>query len=202
MHTTDKALVAAGIVVLVLMGIVGAVREYKDLRPMYDDQSGYNTDNDGKSDAVYCTADAMLCSDGSYVGRTGADCSFVCPDATATATSTTAVSVPETIVPVSTGRLTGQVTLGPTCPVMQDPPHAECADKAYVTTIVVKNLVGKEVGRQKTDGNGRFNFTLLPGAYIIIALGGPVLPRCDSQTVVVTKTATTTDNISCDTGIR
>ena len=28
---------------------------------------------------VACTADAMLCPDGSYVGRTGTNCAFVCP---------------------------------------------------------------------------------------------------------------------------
>jgi Immunoglobulin-like domain of bacterial spore germination len=27
-----------------------------------------------------CTMDAMQCSDGTYVGRTGANCEFVCPD--------------------------------------------------------------------------------------------------------------------------
>ena len=31
------------------------------------------------SEAVMCTADAMLCPDGSYVGRTGPQCEFVCP---------------------------------------------------------------------------------------------------------------------------
>lgn len=31
---------------------------------------------------VVCTADAMQCPDGSYVGRTGPNCEFVCPRAT------------------------------------------------------------------------------------------------------------------------
>lgn len=30
-----------------------------------------------------CTADAMMCPDGSYVGRTGPDCQFICPETTA-----------------------------------------------------------------------------------------------------------------------
>jgi hypothetical protein len=30
---------------------------------------------------VMCTADAMQCPDGSYVGRTGPECAFVCPEA-------------------------------------------------------------------------------------------------------------------------
>ncbi|MEX0919242.1 MAG: hypothetical protein WDZ64_00650 [Parcubacteria group bacterium] len=28
---------------------------------------------------VFCTADAMQCPDGTWVGRTGPDCEFVCP---------------------------------------------------------------------------------------------------------------------------
>ena len=31
-------------------------------------------------DGVICTADAMQCPDGSYVGRTGPNCQFVCPN--------------------------------------------------------------------------------------------------------------------------
>ncbi len=33
----------------------------------------------GKQNNVACTADAMMCPDGSYVGRTGTNCEFVCP---------------------------------------------------------------------------------------------------------------------------
>lgn len=33
--------------------------------------------------AVMCTADAMQCPDGSYIGRTGPSCAFVCPEASA-----------------------------------------------------------------------------------------------------------------------
>lgn len=29
---------------------------------------------------IACTADAMQCPDGSYVGRTGPNCEFVCPE--------------------------------------------------------------------------------------------------------------------------
>jgi hypothetical protein len=28
---------------------------------------------------VFCTADAFQCPDGTWVGRTGPDCQFVCP---------------------------------------------------------------------------------------------------------------------------
>lgn len=41
-----------------------------------------------ETESVACTMDAMMCPDGSYVGRTGLKCEFVCPEATTT-TSTT-----------------------------------------------------------------------------------------------------------------
>jgi hypothetical protein len=34
---------------------------------------------------VICTMDARQCPDGSYVGRTGPNCEFVCPDSSSTA---------------------------------------------------------------------------------------------------------------------
>ena len=37
---------------------------------------------------VACTMDAMMCEDGSYVGRTGPNCEFVCPDTVEEAEST------------------------------------------------------------------------------------------------------------------
>jgi hypothetical protein len=45
---------------------------------------------------VACTEEAMQCPDGSYVGRTGPNCEFVCPLATTTSTSTnTATDTPK-----------------------------------------------------------------------------------------------------------
>lgn len=34
---------------------------------------------DKEEEQVFCTADAMMCPDGSYVGRTGPNCEFQCP---------------------------------------------------------------------------------------------------------------------------
>ncbi len=39
-----------------------------------------NSDVGTLPEGTMCTADAMLCPDGSYVGRTGPNCEFVCPD--------------------------------------------------------------------------------------------------------------------------
>jgi hypothetical protein len=36
-------------------------------------------DGTGSDDVVACTMDAMMCPDGTYVGRSGPHCEFVCP---------------------------------------------------------------------------------------------------------------------------
>lgn len=38
-------------------------------------------------ESIACTADAMQCPDGSWVGRSGPNCQFVCPAATSTGTT-------------------------------------------------------------------------------------------------------------------
>lgn len=36
-----------------------------------------------EEETVFCTMDAMMCPDGTYVGRTGPNCEFKCPDTNA-----------------------------------------------------------------------------------------------------------------------
>ena len=36
---------------------------------------------------IACTADAKQCSDGTYVGRSGPNCEFVCPDTSGSTTT-------------------------------------------------------------------------------------------------------------------
>lgn len=59
------------IVVLGLLLVIGGVvlwTQNKDIAPITERPS------------EYCTMDAMICPDGSTVGRTGPDCQFVCPE--------------------------------------------------------------------------------------------------------------------------
>src|SRR3989338_9714702 len=73
-----------------------------------------------------CTMDAKLCSDGSYVSRTGPNCEFAeCPTVG--------------ILPYESG-VKGTISLGPTCPVMRDPPDPACADKPYATAVTIRPL--------------------------------------------------------------
>jgi hypothetical protein len=59
----------------------------------------------------------------------------------------------------------GRVVAGPTCPVVQDPPDPECADRPVGgAVIVVLDEEGREVTRATSDEEGTFNFELGPGA--------------------------------------
>lgn len=62
--------------------------------------------------------------------------------------------------------VSGLVTAGPTCPVVTDPPDPSCADRPVEgAVLVVTTLAGVEVTRTTSDADGRFTFSLAPGAY-------------------------------------
>lgn len=150
-------------------------------------------------DGVACTMEAKLCPDGSYVGRSGPKCEFAaCPSATTTPAS----GGGQGILPYQSG-VKGVVMLGPTCPVMRNPPDPSCADKPYSTMVAVFRASDPvhafAIG--KSDAAGRFQFSLPPGDYTLGA-GESNLPRCDHPEVTVGPSGYATTTISCDTGIR
>lgn len=101
--------------------------------------------------------------------------------------------------------VTGQVTLGPTCPVIQNQPDPECADRPYETTIQVIQVGSPQSApftTVKTDSQGTYSVTLPPGDYALQPVGGNVLPRCETKDVTVVSSKITQVNLSCDTGIR
>ncbi len=116
--------------------------------------------------------------------------------------STTGGTVGGGILPYNSG-IKGTVTLGPTCPVMKDPPDPQCADKGYATTISLYRKGSATVfATTKSDAGGMFQVSLPPGTYTISASGGQTLPRCTPTDAVVGATGYVTATISCDTGIR
>ncbi len=140
---------------------------------------------------VACTAEAKLCPDGSYVGRTGPTCAFSpCPST-------------GTIVPTGSG-VHGTVMLGPTCPVERIPPDPACADKPYATTVSAFRVSDPShaVATTQSNQSGAFSLKLSPGTYTLSAGGSGILPRCDHPQVTVPANAYATASISCDTGIR
>ncbi|MEK7187383.1 MAG: hypothetical protein AAB691_00875 [Patescibacteria group bacterium] len=147
---------------------------------------------------IACTEEAMLCPDGSSVGRTGPRCEFAeCP---AVSSSTTPTST-------STGQsgIRGMVLLGPICPVERIPPDPKCAAKPYGTTLVLTSPDQARVIKTfSSDQNGKFVIQIAPGDYAIrSAAAANILPYCASNdTIHVSPGILTEVNVSCDTGIR
>jgi len=150
---------------------------------------------------VACTAEAMQCPDGSYVGRSGPNCQFVCPTATTTATSTGGTAGGG-ILPYHSG-IRGTVMAGPTCPVEKNPPDPACADKPLATTVAVfrKGNPVTPFAITKSDASGAFEFSIPPGDYVVGA-DESALPRCTQTPATVGPNGYTTITVECDTGIR
>ena len=145
---------------------------------------------------IACTMEAKQCPDGSYVGRSGPSCEFTaCPEANTGGGG-------KGILPYDSG-VRGTVLLGPTCPVMRDPPDPGCADRGYQTMVSVYRKGSTSVfATMKSSVNGTFLFSLPPGNYTLAARGGQAMPTCSPTDVTVGPSGYTTTTISCDSGIR
>ena len=99
----------------------------------------------------------------------------------------------------------GMVLLGPTCPVIKDPPDPDCADKPYATTLVVTTSDQSRVIKEfQSDETGKFNVQVNPSEYAIrSAAASNILPYCSSSEVIKVNASTYTETtVHCDTGIR
>lgn len=149
------------------------------------------------SEEIFCAQDVEECADGSFVSRVPPACAFaVCPEVKEPPST-------EGILPYTSG-IEGTVLLGPTCPVMRDPPDPQCADKPYATVVTVYRTGSKTpfaIGN--SDENGAFTFALPPGSYTLMAGGAAErLPRCNETSAAVVPEEYVRADISCDTGIR
>jgi hypothetical protein len=97
----------------------------------------------------------------------------------------------------------GNAKIGPTCPVMRNPPDPQCSDKPYAGSLVVGTIDGTEVVKEFASGaDGKFTVEVPPGEYMIHSVLGSRLPICDSDVIVVTANAFADAIVSCDSGIR
>lgn len=146
-----------------------------------------------KNNGIACTMEAKLCPDGSAVGRTGPLCEFSkCPGE-------------DGAIGEFWGNIFGSVLLGPTCPVVMDPPDPRCADRPYQTQLVLTTADQSRVIREfNSDVNGKFNIEVPPGEYAIrSAAAANILPYCASNdTIRVVANDFVGITVSCDTGIR
>lgn len=108
------------------------------------------------------------------------------------------------ISPLDSG-VEGVVTLGPTCPVMRNPPDPQCGDKPYVTTIQVISIGSPKSSPFTTvesDKEGKYKIMLPPGEYALQPAGGSVLPRCETKNIKIEASKIIKVDLSCDSGIR
>lgn len=97
----------------------------------------------------------------------------------------------------------GIAMLGPTCPVVQEPPRPECDDRPYEGPLRAARDDGGVGGVFSTDAQGRFNVSLPPGAYSIRSPEENRLPTCANVApIVVPVGGWVRVDVSCDTGIR
>jgi phage tail sheath gpL-like len=101
--------------------------------------------------------------------------------------------------------VTGQVHLGPQCPVETEADR--CADKpaagSWVTVAKQRpgdsDAGGEVVARTTTNADGRFRVNVAPGNYVVTANAGM---SCEPMDARVTTAAYSQVDIPCDTGIR
>lgn len=60
------------------------------------------------------------------------------------------------------------LSAGPICPVVQDPPDPNCADRPVVNAeVVLRDAAGNELGRGASDPAGQVRFQVPAGAYYV-----------------------------------
>ncbi len=69
-------------------------------------------------------------------------------------------------VTIGDSGIDGLVTIGPTCPVVQE--DTPCPDQPYQATIVVLEESGEEVTRVTSGEDGRFRLRLAPRSYTLV----------------------------------
>ena len=113
-------------------------------------------------------------------------------------------TVVETTFTVVVSGVSGQVLMGPTCPVVRASSTQDCSDHPYVNADVVllHEGTGAVVGESMTDDAGKFLIVIAPGTYTVAVSSSVVYPRCSTETVTVSAAFTSTVAINCDSGIR
>lgn len=191
-------------------------------------QNQEDADELSNEDPVACTMDAMMCPDGSYVGRSAPGCEFRCPaqqnQEDPIACTMDAMMCPDGsyvgrslpgcefrcpssnnsgILPFDSG-VEGVVTIGPTCPVVKEG-DLSCADKPYSTTIEVINIGSIKssiFSSVESDKEGNYKLMLPPGEYTLQSNIGNTMPSCESKNIIIEPSKIIKVNISCDSGIR
>ena len=105
----------------------------------------------------------------------------------------------------ATATLSGNVLVGPTCPVQPlNDPTGQCADRPYAALVRALRPDGSEAASTQADATGAFSLSLDPGTYAIVASApnGSAFPHPASQVVTLADGDTVQVTITLDSGIR
>ena len=180
-----------------------------------------------------CTMEAKQCPDGSYVGRSGPDCEFTaCPIAVASSTADPVIgkfcggiaafqcptgytckldgAYPDAgghcMRPDGAGTLSGQVTIGPNCPVERVGVPCPASPEAYASRefLVLSGDQSKTITGFHADMSGNYIVSLPPGNYVIVSAktGIGYMSKDLPAAVAIKAGEASMLNISIDTGIR
>jgi hypothetical protein len=105
--------------------------------------------------------------------------------------------------PAGGSGIEGLVTIGPQCPVVQEP--TPCPDLLFAATIVVQDVAtGERVAEGESGEDGRFRIDLPPGSYRVLPQwpNDPGPPTAQEQLAEVEEGRYTRVDVQYDTGIR
>ncbi len=107
------------------------------------------------------------------------------------------------VASATAGGVGGEVTAGPTCPVVR-PGESGCDDRPVADAdLVVRDATGAEVARFTTDSSGLFRIGLAPGGYTLEPQpAAGLLGTAKPETFTVAAGVLTFLAVSYDTGIR
>jgi len=105
--------------------------------------------------------------------------------------------------PTTDSGIKGTVTIGPSCPVAQNPPQPGCEDKPYSTSFKLINSSGKVISQFSSDQNGKFSVVVPQGKYEIKwGLSAKMPTMTSSGVITVLSHAFTQIKLQFDSGIR
>ena len=99
--------------------------------------------------------------------------------------------------------VSGVALSGPHCPVVQNPPDPQCADRPVADAeIVITNATGDRVDAVRTDADGRFTIPLAAGDYTFTPQPVEGLMGTPSPQSASAGASPITLSFAYDTGIR
>jgi len=115
--------------------------------------------------------------------------------------ATATITITRGGTPTAATGVRGTATVGPTCPVVTNPPDPACADRPYAGRFVVESVGGAHVADFTTAADGSYAVALAPGSYQVRPRDANTMPSMAPQPFTV-RDGWSLLNLSLDSGIR